>query len=185
MRAKRDSARADGQPPDAAFTANLVTAFADRLAELMGNAAAETAGRRGEATAAIIALRHEPGMSIRRLADVLGIAQPTCVTMTERLREAGLVDRRPGPDARTAALFLTAGGSRSAAMLLRARHRIAERALSALDPETRTTVHAALVLMLESMTTDRVTGDHLCRRCDEVACPDELCPVERALRPER
>jgi hypothetical protein len=39
--------------------------------------------------------------------------------------------------------------------------------------------------MLESMTTDRVTGDHICRRCDEVSCPDELCPVERALRPER
>jgi DNA-binding MarR family transcriptional regulator len=182
MRAKRDSARADGQLPDAGFTANLVTAFADRLAELMGNAAAETAGSRGEATAAIIALRHEPGMSIRRLADVLGIAQPTCVTMTERLRETGLVDRRSGPDARTAALFLTAEGSRSARNLLRARHRIAERALSALDSGTRTTVHAALVSMLESLTTDRVTGDHICRRCDEFSCPDELCPVERALR---
>ena len=184
MEPRRGPARTDGQPPDAGFTANLVTAFADRLAELMEDAAAETAGRRGEATAAIIALRHEPGMSIRRLADVLGIAQPTCVTMTERLRDSGLVDRRPGPDARTAALFLTAEGGRSARKLLRARHRIAERALSALDPETRTTVHAALVSMLESMTTDRAAGDHICRRCDEFSCPDELCPVERALRPE-
>lgn len=170
------------EPPGPEFTANLLAAFVGRMSELMAEAAAETVGARGEAAAALVSIRSDPGISIRRLADVLGIAQPTAVVMVERLRAQGLVDKRQGPDARTAALFLTAAGARSAGALLSARRRIAQEVLVGLDAVATGAVHAALAAMLASLTTDRATGDHICRSCDEPSCPQDLCPVERALR---
>ena len=34
--------------------------------------------------------------------------------------------------------------------------------------------------MLEALTDDLLTGESMRRMCDELACPDERCPVERA-----
>jgi hypothetical protein len=34
--------------------------------------------------------------------------------------------------------------------------------------------------MLEALTDDLLTSEFMCRMCDELACPDARCPVERA-----
>jgi len=34
--------------------------------------------------------------------------------------------------------------------------------------------------MLEAITDDLLTSEYMCRMCDELACPDARCPVERA-----
>ena len=34
--------------------------------------------------------------------------------------------------------------------------------------------------MLEALTDDLLTSEFMCRMCDELACPDDRCPVERA-----
>jgi hypothetical protein len=39
---------------------------------------------------------------------------------------------------------------------------------------------ATLSTMLEALTDDLLTSEFMCRMCDELACPDERCPVERA-----
>jgi hypothetical protein len=39
---------------------------------------------------------------------------------------------------------------------------------------------AALATMLEALTDDLLTSEFMCRMCDELACPDDRCPVERA-----
>ena len=31
-----------------------------------------------------------------------------------------------------------------------------------------------------ALTDDLLTSEFMCRMCDELACPDERCPVERA-----
>ena len=50
-------------------------------------------------------------------------------------------------------------------------------------PWTRTPagrMSATLSTMLEALTDDLLTSEFMCRMCDELACPDDRCPVERA-----
>jgi MarR family transcriptional regulator, negative regulator of the multidrug operon emrRAB len=165
----------------AAFTANLLTAFVGLMAEQLTETAQQTVGSQGEAANALIALRHEQGMSVRRLSRVLAVAQPSAVAIVDQLVRRGLAEKRPGPDARTSALYLTAAGRRRSARLLQNRAAIAADALSVLDSDTTRSVHGALDAMIRHMTADRTAGDHICRNCNESACPDDRCPVEAAL----
>jgi Mn-dependent DtxR family transcriptional regulator len=102
------------------------------------------------------------------------------VQLVDRLEKDGLVDRIPGEDGRTKLLALTAAGDRVALAVLAARREVLERAVGSLeDAQVRAFAEAAEA-MLEALTDDLLTSEHMCRLCDELACPDARCPVERA-----
>lgn len=160
----------------------------DRLANLLGvtalaatdrlrAAVEDDLGHGGVAPAALVHLEAYPGESIEALRRVLGVSQPAAVRAVDRLAGEGLIVRRPGPDRRTLALFLTADGTR-AALRIRERRTEALRALlGALDDEER----ARLVPLLEKLTSglaaDRPGALHVCRLCDRPACVAGPCPL--------
>jgi len=101
----------------------------DRLANLLGVTALAAAdrlrgaveadlGHGGAAPGVLAHLRAHPGESIEALRRVLAISQPATVRAVDRLARDGLVERRPGPDRRTLALFLTGRGQRAARRVL-------------------------------------------------------------------
>ena len=55
-----------------------------------------------------------------------------------------------------------------------------DRAVSALDDEQAAAVTDAAGAMLEALADSLLTSEYMCRICDELACPDARCPVERA-----
>lgn len=159
----------------------MLGTFADHLSETMGSAVKDSVGVRGESAATLVSLLNEPGMSIKRLTSVLGISPPSGVEMVRRLESMRLVERGPGPDGRTRAIQLTPGGKQTARRILATRQQVVAGLLEQLPEHQQSTLHSAVVALLALMTTDRVTADHICRRCDEPVCPPESCPVENQL----
>ena len=118
--------------------------MADRLAQLLGvlslgasdrvrSSVDASLGRAGAHAAALVHLDAHPGDSVQALADVLEVSQPAAVKVVNRLADAGLLERREGPDRRTRALYLTAHGRAAAARVLAERASQLEHVLGALD----------------------------------------------------
>ena len=55
------------------------------------------------------------------------------------------------------------------------------RAIAALDDEQVSALSNAAEAMLDALADDLLTSEFMCRLCDELACPDARCPVERAI----
>src|ERR1700743_1477195 len=89
--------------------ANLVGALALAVSDRTGAAMAEAAGVSETAATALSALHHfleRP--SVDQLRRVLGLTSSGTVRLVDSLAKAGYVRRRPGPDARSTDITLTA-----------------------------------------------------------------------------
>ncbi len=59
----------------------------------------------------IITLRHEEGITLSRLAEILGITPATASVSVKRMEKAGFIEKKPDEnDARTIRLYLTEKG---------------------------------------------------------------------------
>ena len=114
------------------------------------------------------------------LAARLRISHPGAVQLSTRLADDGLVRRLPGADGRTVLLSLTAAGERAARAVLAERSAVLDRALDGLDEPAVAALTHGVCAMLGALTDDLLTSEFMCRMCDEPACPDDRCPVERA-----
>jgi DNA-binding MarR family transcriptional regulator len=140
----------------------------------------QAAGRGAHAPAALVTLLWYPDRPIAFLADRLRITHPGAVQLVDRLAEDRLVERIPALDGRTKLLALTPSGERAAVEVLAERRSVLDRALDALDDDQVLALAAASETMLEALADSLLTSEYMCRMCDELACPDDRCPVERA-----
>src|ERR687892_2636129 len=131
----------------------------DRLANLLGVTALAAAdrlrgaveadlGHGGAAPAVLVHLRAHPGESIEALRRVLAISQPATVRAVDRLAGDRPVERRPGPDRRTLALFLTRRGQHAARRVLARR----DASLADILPALHDDHQARLLPLLEKPT---------------------------------
>jgi hypothetical protein len=152
-----------GARADRAFTANALGTLALTVTDRVGAGAAAVARHGANAPAGLVTLLWYPDRPIAFLASRLRITHPGAVQLVDRLERDGLVDRIPALDGRTKLLALTATGE-----------------VSALGDSAVRALADAVGAMLEALTDDLLTSEHMCRMCDELACPDSRCPVERA-----
>jgi DNA-binding MarR family transcriptional regulator len=169
-----------GSKADRAFAANVLGTFALTVTDRMGIATRAAAGHGANAPAALVTLLWYPDRPIAFLADRLRVSHPGAVQLVDRLEHDGLVERIPAYDGRTKLLALTDRGHDAALGVLAERRTLLERAVSALDESQVLAVADAVTTMLEAITDDLLTSEYMCRLCDELACPDSRCPVERA-----
>lgn len=94
-------------------------------------------------TKPVIKLAHGGPMTIRALADALGVTHSAASQTVSVLRADGLVETSAGPDARTRIVTLTEEG-RALVPLLEAEWRATERALAELDAEVPYSLVAAV-----------------------------------------
>lgn len=165
---------------DRAFTANLLGTLALTIVDRVGIGSARVARHGANAPAALVTLLWYPDRPIAFLADRLRITHPGAVQLVDRLARDGLVDRIPGEDGRTKLLALSDRGERVARLVLDERRQVLDRAVSALDDAQAAAVTDAVGAMLEALADSLLTSEYMCRICDELACPDQRCPVERA-----
>jgi DNA-binding MarR family transcriptional regulator len=169
-----------GARADRAFAANVLGTLALTVVDRVDLGAARVMRHSANAPAALTTLLWYPDRPIAFLAARLRITHPGAVQLVDRLEKDGLVERIPGEDGRTKLLALTARGERVALEVLAARREVLERAVGALDDEQVRRFADTAGAMLEALTDDLLTSEHMCRLCDELACPDARCPVERA-----
>lgn len=94
-------------------------------------------------TKPVIKLAHHGPMTIRALAEAVGVTHSAASQTVAVLRSDGLVETGPGPDARTKLVSLTEQG-RALVPLLEAEWRATERALLELDAEVPYSFHAVV-----------------------------------------
>lgn len=169
-----------GARADRAFAANLLGTLALTVVDRVDLGSARVMRHGANAPAALTTLLWYPDRPIAFLAARLRITHPGAVQLVDRLEKDGLVERIPGEDGRTKLLALTPRGERVALEVLAARREVLERAVGALDDEQVRRFADTAGAMLEALTDDLLTSEHMCRSCDELACPDARCPVERA-----
>jgi DNA-binding MarR family transcriptional regulator len=163
--------------------ANLLGALALALADRVQVAAAGEAGRGPSAAAALVALHgHSAGASIDVLRRIVGLTHSGAVRLVDKLAGDGLVERRPGADQRSVALWLTPAGRRAARRVLARREAALESALAGLAAGDRAALVRAAERMLPLLLDDRDAERRICRLCDADACgrPRGRCPVQSA-----
>jgi len=162
------------------FAQNVLGTLAQTLTDRISIGAEVAAGIGANAPAALVTLYWYPDRPIKFLAERLRISHPGAVQLVGRLESAGLVERIRGEDARAQLLVLTDEGYEAARSVIRARRAVLARAVAALADDEVNALISTVERMLESLTDDLLTSEFMCRLCDERACPDDWCPVEKA-----
>src|ERR1700738_4295910 len=109
---------------------NILGAFAVALADGIRDATEAAAGMTGAAPAALVALdQFLAGRPTEELAQATGLTHSGAVRLVDRLVDAGLVERRPGRDARSGSILLTARGQALSRQITVARARAVEAVL--------------------------------------------------------
>lgn len=158
-------------------TANLLGALALAVVDRMRRATEVRLGHGGEASAALITIGHEPGLSNDLLRSALGLTHSGAVRLVDRLQRDGLVERRAGPDGRTIALHLTASGKSARAQLLAERALALAPLVGQLSSKELGKFEELLEKLLLSVPVVAADAYTVCRLCDEQACTD--CPMDR------
>lgn len=161
-------------------TANLLGALALALTDTLTEVTTVRAERGAGAPAALVLVGFYPGQSIDSLSRTLELSHSATVRLVDRLVGDGLLERRGGADGRTTALHLTRKGRARADSILDDRCRALTGALGPLSAKERAHFTQLLEKILSALTRDRRHADHICRLCDERACPADDCPVECA-----
>lgn len=119
------------------------------------------------------------GCSNAALSTALKLSHPATVRLVDKLEADGLVESRRGVDRRAVALFLTPAGRERVRTILEERCRALEAVVDVLSPEQRRQLDGIAETLLRAFTVSPSEGGHICRLCDEIICPAELCPVHR------
>jgi MarR family transcriptional repressor of emrRAB len=163
--------------------ANLVGALGLAVADRVGEAAEPGAG--GSAAEALVALHGAgAGGTIDALARVVGLTHSGAVRLVDRLSRTGLVERRMGADQRSAALYLTPAGRRTARRVLARREAAVQAVLAPLTRAERDALTRIAEKLLGELGAAPGGERRLCRLCDVEACgrPRGRCPVAAAAR---
>ena len=161
-------------------SANLLGALSLLVEGRVRDAVTEPTGAGGALAEAVIVLKDQPGVTADWLGRVLGMSQPGTVHVVKRLVALGWVEKRPGADARSRALVLTADGKSAARDILGARRRVLHRLVDQLSAEQQERLAEIADTLLRPLPSDEQDLATLCRLCERARCP--ACPVHLGLR---
>lgn len=165
-------------------TANLLGAAALAIADHLTDAVADMVDCGASAPAALITLVSEPGVGITMLGARIGLSQPAAARLVSNLEANGLVERRPGQDDRSQALFPTELGYEKARGALKVRQQVTSELIGVIKPSERKALTSALEKMLALLLDEDRRPHVLCRVCDRAMCiaDEHVCPVSAAAR---
>ncbi|MDB9524376.1 MarR family transcriptional regulator [Oscillatoria sp. CS-180] len=163
-------------------TLNLLGALALSIMDKLSSIVEVNAGYGGEAPAALVTLGADPGLSINSLRQILSLSHSGTVRLIDRLESKGLIERRPGTDGRTLALFLTEAGHQRRNAILAKRRQQLQFAINSLTQSELEQLTKLMEKMLTVMTTSELRNFAICRLCEEEVCPADRCPVEQKYR---
>jgi MarR family transcriptional repressor of emrRAB len=161
-------------------TANLLGALAGEVSERLERRHKSHPNQTDTSAAALALLSYYDGMSNAELAAALGLSHPATVRLADKLEAAGLIQSLPGRDRRAVAFHLTGAGRARARRILTDRCAVIAEVTDALSADEQDQLAALLDRMLRAITPSMADAVHICRLCDEVACPEDSCPVHQA-----
>lgn len=160
-------------------TANLLGALACEIAERLDQRLKNHPNESDSAAAALNVVGFYEGCSNNALSRALKLSHTTTVRLIDKLVEQGLVERREGIDRRAVSLFLTRRGRERARTIVKDRCLALNEIVDVLSERQRDQIDKLAEVLLRSLTTSAQEADHICRLCDDDACPPENCPVHQ------
>lgn len=133
------------------------------------------AGLSASAAAAVLTLRHTPSLGTTELAHVVGLSQPACTRMVDKLVAEGLAERLPAAG-RVVPVALTDHGRRLGELVQARRLSVLRDAAGALDKKERKDLDRLLDKLLAALVDGPEAGRRACRLCDHPLCPPGSCP---------
>ncbi len=176
-------------PPLDERLVNIVGALAVALSDAIESATGAATGHTGATPAALVSLLDLlAGRSVDDLRQAVDLTHSGGVRLLDRLVSEGLAERRPGADARSIAVVLTARGRRLARHAREARRTALAEVLGVLDDHDREQLTRITEQLIGAVVARRLeeraaghdpAGGWLCRLCDPRACgrPDGACPA--------
>jgi DNA-binding MarR family transcriptional regulator len=157
---------------------NTFGALSQAVSDRVRIAIAEAFGAGGETAAALIAIGHEPGMSIGQIRRILRLSHAGAVRVVERLGGQGLVAKAQSPsDRRVVHVTLTSRGQIERTKLLGLRNAAIAGLLGKVSADDRVALERVADSILSSLFGDPQGALATCRLCDRARCND--CPVDR------
>jgi DNA-binding MarR family transcriptional regulator len=174
----------DEPAAEPAALANVLGALALVVTDEMVAAVTEGGGSVSDAAALSALSEFLDGATIDRVHRVLGLTPSGAVRLVDRLVEAGVATRGPGPDGRSRAVLLTPAGRDRAAQVHGARASYLTSLLAGLSPVEVDDLHRLLGRVLANVVAAKDGGAWTCRLCDLTACGREQgrCPTANAAR---
>ena len=160
-------------------TANLLGALAGELAGRLDRSGKTHPNETSTAAAALNVIGFYEGCSNGALARALGLSHTATVRLVDKLEVLGLVVSEIGTDRRSVALSLTEAGRERARTIVRTRCLMLGELVGRLTPEQCQQLDAIAETLLRSMVDAAADADHICRLCDDEACPPDRCPVHQ------
>jgi len=162
-------------------TANLLGALAGEIADRLERDLKRHPNQTDSAAAALNVLGYYDGCTNARLSRALRLSHTATVRLVDKLEAGGLVKSEPGIDKRAVALHLTKAGRLRARAILTARCAALSGVVDLLPAREQEQLARLLEKLLSALPENADHADHICRLCDDVACPPEDCPVHQAV----
>ncbi|WP_404381779.1 MarR family winged helix-turn-helix transcriptional regulator [Caenispirillum salinarum] len=153
-------------------TANKLGALATALADAMADGFGDLSP---SAAAAVLTLRQTETLGTTELAQVVGLSQPACTRMVDRLVADGLAQRRPARG-RTVPIALTEKGRREGELIQARRLAVLRTVTEGLDKKERKDLDRLLDRLLSAVAADGAAPHRACRLCDTRVCDGKGCP---------
>lgn len=160
-------------------TANLLGALACEVAERLDQRLKNHPNESDSAAAALNVIGFYEGCSNNALSRALKLSHTTTVRLIDKLAAQGLVERREGTDRRAVSLHLTKRGREQAQAIIKDRCLALSEIVDVLSERQRSQFDRLAEILLRSLTTCAEEADHICRLCDDTACPPDDCPVHQ------
>ena len=158
-------------------TANLLGALASEIADRLDRFAKAHPNETSTAAAALNVIGFYEGCSNGALSQALRLSHTATVRLVDKLEVLGLVLSETGTDRRSVALSLTEAGRERARTIVRTRCLMLGELVDRLSPEQCHQLDAIAETLLRSMVAAAGDADHICRLCDDEACPPDQCPA--------
>lgn len=146
----------------------LATALSDAMAEGFGDLSPSAA-------AALLTLRQTDALGTTELAQIVGLSQPACTRMIDRLVADGLAERRPAKG-RTVPIALTDQGRRLGELIQSRRLAVLRAATDCLDKKERKDFERLVSKVLTATAQVSESPRRACRLCDFKVCDGKTCP---------
>lgn len=160
-------------------TANLLGALSLAITDRLLTELKEHSRQNDTSASALNVIGYAEGCTNGQLGAALQLSHSATVRLLDKLSEAGFVEVRPGVDKRAVAIFLTEAGRERTRSVVQARNHALAELIDLLAPQQRAQLDGIAETLLDKMTQAPIDAMHICRLCDERACPQDRCPVHQ------
>ena len=132
----------------------------------------------GNSQLSVLVILHSfPGASIENISQALDLSHSNLVRVVEQLRQMNLLEKKPGKDARSNALFITPAGETILADFYQQRDAQMQAVLAPLSVDEKQTLAQLVNKLLTNFPGGQTHDGRICRYCTIDVCSRADCPM--------